>query len=211
MLTKSQFRAQMVTLSWNFSMHVTWLDVWESYKHDNGILTRETHTALRHSTYALLEVTKYCLAELRHKYVLLGKLQTDGLKNRFGQYRQIAGGHYHISIRQLYESEGRIRQQNTLPIISSDDFIDIEAPKWLCLQESFHRSCVFAANGNVKGEFLCKILVEVTILAAQAGLFVHFVTCVSTYFVEAFNHDKDNVTLKAMPGLTASHLKPNEF
>ncbi|KAL1443537.1 hypothetical protein MTO96_045969 [Rhipicephalus appendiculatus] len=135
---------------------------------------------------------------------------------------------------------------------------------------------VFAANGNVKGELLCKILVEATILAEQAGLFVHFVTCdgatwnrkmwtlmgvqgsaskitckvkhpvdskrelhflsdfphlikclrnsllkggfntpdgrVSTYFVkEAFSHDKDNVTLKAMPGLTASHLEPNGF
>lgn len=38
-----------------------------------------------------------------------------------------------------------------------------------------------------------------------------FLMQVSTYFVEAFNHDKDNVTLKAMPGLTASHLEPNEF
>lgn len=35
----------------------------------------------------------------------------------------------------------------------------------------------FAANGNVKGELLCKIIVEATILAEQAGLFVHFVTC----------------------------------
>ncbi|XP_075726443.1 uncharacterized protein LOC142768359 [Rhipicephalus microplus] len=35
---------------------------------------------------------------------------------------------------------------------------------------------------------------------------------VSTYLVkEAFNHDKDNVTLKAMPRLTASHLDPNGF
>lgn len=35
---------------------------------------------------------------------------------------------------------------------------------------------------------------------------------VSTYYVrEAFNHDKDNNTLKAMPGLTASHLDPNGF
>lgn len=35
----------------------------------------------------------------------------------------------------------------------------------------------FAANGNVKGELLCKILVEATILAEKAGLFIHFVTC----------------------------------
>ncbi|KAH7978066.1 hypothetical protein HPB49_004354 [Dermacentor silvarum] len=35
---------------------------------------------------------------------------------------------------------------------------------------------------------------------------------VSTYFVrEAYNYDKDNITLKAMPGLTTSHLEPNSF
>ncbi|XP_077507302.1 uncharacterized protein LOC144117483 [Amblyomma americanum] len=39
-----------------------------------------------------------------------------------------------------------------------------------------------------------------------------FMMQVSTYFVkEAFNYDKDNVTLKAMPGLTLSHLDPNNF
>lgn len=39
-----------------------------------------------------------------------------------------------------------------------------------------------------------------------------FLMQVSTYFVkEAFNYDKDNVTLKAIPGLTASHLEPNGF
>lgn len=36
---------------------------------------------------------------------------------------------------------------------------------------------VFAAHGNVKGDLLCKILIETTILAEQAGLFVDFITC----------------------------------
>ncbi|XP_077519809.1 uncharacterized protein LOC144129531 [Amblyomma americanum] len=35
----------------------------------------------------------------------------------------------------------------------------------------------FAANGNAKGNLLCKILIEAVILAEQAGLFVDFVTC----------------------------------
>ncbi|XP_077523676.1 uncharacterized protein LOC144134698 isoform X2 [Amblyomma americanum] len=135
---------------------------------------------------------------------------------------------------------------------------------------------VFASHGNVKGELLCKILVEATILAEQAGLFVDFITCdgaswnrrmwtlmgiqgtaskivckvkrpvdrkrslhflsdfphlvkclrnallkdgfaapngrVSIYFLrEAYKLDKDNVTLKAMPRLTTSHLDPNGF
>ncbi|KAH9375523.1 hypothetical protein HPB48_021189 [Haemaphysalis longicornis] len=88
---------------------ITFLDVREFYKHDNGTLTKLTHTSWRHSAYALLEFTKSCLAELAYNYVLLGKVQMDGLEHRFSQYRQIAGGHSHIYIRQIYECEGRLR------------------------------------------------------------------------------------------------------
>ncbi|KAH7979426.1 hypothetical protein HPB49_009388 [Dermacentor silvarum] len=63
---------------------------------------------------------------LGHKYVLLGKIQTDCLESRFGQYRQMAGGNYHISIRHIYETKGRIRLQNTLPVMSSEDLKGIE-------------------------------------------------------------------------------------
>ena len=51
-------------------------------------------------------------------YVLLGKFQTDDLENRFGRYRQLAGGQYHISLRQLYESEKRLRIQSLLTLKS---------------------------------------------------------------------------------------------
>lgn len=90
-----------------------WLDAWEQGNFPNK-LTRQTHTALVHTIYGITEIVQYCLTELHINYVLLGKFQTDPLENRFGKYRQLAGGHYHISIRQLYESEKRLRIRSIL-------------------------------------------------------------------------------------------------
>ncbi|KAL1475599.1 hypothetical protein MTO96_037174 [Rhipicephalus appendiculatus] len=108
------------------SAFITWLDVWEFYRHDTGVLTQETLSALRLSAQSLLALVKYCISELHFKYILLGKVQTDLLESRFGQYRQMAGGQYHISVRQLCETEGRIRLQNALPRMSNDDLRGIE-------------------------------------------------------------------------------------
>ncbi|KAH8018464.1 hypothetical protein HPB51_007018 [Rhipicephalus microplus] len=108
------------------SAFTTWLDVWEFYRHDTGVLTQETLSALRLSAQSLLALVKYCVSELHFKYILLGKVQTDTLESRFGQYRQMAGGQYHISVRQLCETEGRIRLQNALPRMSNDDLRGIE-------------------------------------------------------------------------------------
>lgn len=95
---------------------VEWLDLWQSLRFDTGVLTRETHSALRLTTDTLVKVTKYCLNELHFDYVLLGKFQTDSLEERFGKYRQLSGAQYHISIRQVYESERKLRLQNVLEL-----------------------------------------------------------------------------------------------
>lgn len=105
---------------------ITWLDVWEFYGHDTGVLTPETLSALRLSAQSLLALAKYCINELHFNYILLGKVQTDPLESRFGQYRQMAGGQYHISVRQLCETEGRIRLQSALPMMSANDLKGIE-------------------------------------------------------------------------------------
>lgn len=91
-----------------------WLDYWGSLVHDAGHLTRETRTALCHTTHALHEIAVYCLEELGMQYVILGKFQTDCLEDRFGKYRQLCGSQYHVSIRQIYESEKKLRLQNVL-------------------------------------------------------------------------------------------------
>lgn len=71
---------------------IDWLDVRNALSFDNGILNRETMTALRLTSCWLVEFSRYCLDELNLKYMLLGKIQTDSLEAKFGQYGQLAGG-----------------------------------------------------------------------------------------------------------------------
>ena len=93
-----------------------WLERWHSLEGTAGKLTKETYTAILHSCHALLELADYCLNELNAKYVLLGKFQTDCLEARFGQYRQLSGGKYDVSLRQVYESEKKIRMLSVLKL-----------------------------------------------------------------------------------------------
>lgn len=95
---------------------IDWLKNWENCKPSTGFFTRETLLALKHTSYAVLELTRYCCQELGMKYVLTSKLQTDALEERFGRYRQLAGSQYHISVVQLYESEMKLRLQSFLPL-----------------------------------------------------------------------------------------------
>ncbi|KAH7960326.1 hypothetical protein HPB49_018723 [Dermacentor silvarum] len=61
---------------------------------------------------------RYCLEELKFKYVLLQKFKTDTVEDRFGRYRQLAGAQYHLSERQLLESEKKnIRLQKLLMLL----------------------------------------------------------------------------------------------
>ncbi|KAM7296801.1 hypothetical protein ISCGN_021956 [Ixodes scapularis] len=134
----------------------------------------------------------------------------------------------------------------------------------------------FATSTNVKGELLAKIVLEATVLAEKAGLFVDYITCDAAswnrkmwrimgvkatskevvgkrlhpsdskrflYFLSDFPHlvknlrnrllqtsfdtpdgkvslqplrealklDANNITMKAMPRLTNTHLQPNNF
>lgn len=66
---------------------IAWLDRWKECNFREGRLSRETHGALRHSTDALLKISNYCLNQKKYNYVMLGKLQTDKLEERFGKYR----------------------------------------------------------------------------------------------------------------------------
>ena len=50
---------------------------------------------------------------------MLGKLQTDNLERRFGQYRQLSGSNYNISVQQVLESEKKLRVLSLLELSSS--------------------------------------------------------------------------------------------
>ena len=100
-----------------------WLSKWETENSSSGRLTKETFGALKHTTHALLEIADYCIDELGAEYVLLGKFQTDSLEARFGQYRQIAGGKYDVSLRQVYECEKKLRLLSVLKLNDVDIFL----------------------------------------------------------------------------------------
>lgn len=101
-----------------------WLEKWELY--NEGKITKETHHALHHSTDALIKLSKYCLEKKNFAYSLCGKVQTDKLEDRFGKYRQHAGAQYHVSIRQIFETESKLRMQSVLPMfLKSQKFGDL--------------------------------------------------------------------------------------
>ena len=101
-------------------------------------MTRETFGALVHTTHALQEISEYCIHELGAKYVLFGKFQTDSLKSGFGQYRQLAGGKYDVSLRQVYECEKKIRLLSVLKLKLTDVDIDLSdfSIKWEQYEET---------------------------------------------------------------------------
>lgn len=93
-----------------------WLNTWNSNEDPIGKLSKETALAIRHTTYALIEITRYCTTELSMHYILTGKFQTDPLEARFGLYRRLSGTTYNISARQLFESENKIRARSLLKL-----------------------------------------------------------------------------------------------
>lgn len=84
-------------------------------------LTRETHSALRHTTEGVLELLLYCVKDLGFSYLLTGKIHIDALERRFGKFRQLAGSQYLISLRQVFETESKLRLQSlgSLKLVSS--------------------------------------------------------------------------------------------
>lgn len=107
------------------------LERWKRYKCDSGCFTKDTLTALKHTIHAILELSSYLIKELGFSYVLTGKLQTDSVEDRFGYYRQLAGGQYNISIIQLYEIEKKLKIQYILPLQLNSHFqgnVDIMTP-----------------------------------------------------------------------------------
>jgi hypothetical protein len=72
-------------------------------------LSQETFLALKHTLSALASLSRYLLTSKFFHYVLLGFMLSDNLESRFGWYRQLAVANYFISLRQVRESEKKIR------------------------------------------------------------------------------------------------------
>ena len=81
-----------------FKDSIEWLEQWQrlNQKPREGVLTKETMTALLHTLKALIEISNFLLNQKKSEYVLRGKLQTDNLELRFGLYRRLAGRNYQV-------------------------------------------------------------------------------------------------------------------
>ena len=72
-------------------------------------LTKETSLALCQTCKAIAGLSKYLLNFCQFNYVLLGKIQSDTIEGRFGHIRQSSGANYFVSMRQMYESDRKLR------------------------------------------------------------------------------------------------------
>lgn len=90
-----------------------WLDHWHNDP-AAASLTKDTYKAIKRSTTVLIDIVNYSFINFDINYILTGKFQTDNLEKRFGRYRNLSGCSYNVSVRQIFESENKIRIQNIL-------------------------------------------------------------------------------------------------
>ena len=81
---------------------VDYLERWEELLKNGGQgFTKETFEATINSCKAATELANYLLEKEGFLYVLLKMFQSDPIESRFGWYRQLSGGNYYISVRQV--------------------------------------------------------------------------------------------------------------
>lgn len=104
-----------------------WLTKWHELNNNDFSLSKDTNAALLRCTLSLIEIIAYSLQHFTITYVLPGKFQTDKLEERFGQYRRLSGTNYHVSVRQILESEKKIRIKRIFKLIDEKQLILKEA------------------------------------------------------------------------------------
>lgn len=80
--------------------------------------SKPTFLASSHTCRAIVSLTRYLLNTIGFQYVLMGKIQSDCIEERFGWIRQLSGANYLISLRQLMESDRKIRAISLLKFSS---------------------------------------------------------------------------------------------
>lgn len=90
-----------------------------------GKLTKETHTAVTHTINTMINISEYLLTDTSFdglfKYVLLGNFSTDKLEFLFSLYRKMSGHNYHVSVRQIIESQKKLNCLKALKLKSTSN------------------------------------------------------------------------------------------
>ena len=77
-------------------------------------LSPETSAAAENLCRNLRLLVIHLLDDRNFKFVLTGQISSDPIESRFGRYRQMSGGNYFISVKQLLESENKIKLSSLL-------------------------------------------------------------------------------------------------
>lgn len=104
------------------------LESWKSSKRSG--LTAETFLACTHTTRTLPLLAMHLIEHHGFQYVLLGKFMSDPIEARFGWYRQMNGGNFFMSLRQLLDAEKKIRvlsqlEQRLLLAVDEDERLSL--------------------------------------------------------------------------------------
>ena len=97
---------------------VQYLEMWQE-SGERG-LTKETFLAMKQTCAALADMAEYLIERADFIYVLLGQAESDPIEKRFGWYRQLSGGNFFISVRQILEAEKKIRIQSLVKFSKFD-------------------------------------------------------------------------------------------
>ena len=94
-------------------------------------LTPQTTLANELTFAGMANLATHLLKNKGMNKVLLGKFSSDPIEKRFGQFRQLSGANFFISVRQLLDAEKRIRilsliRDGKLGFIGVDNKLDNE-------------------------------------------------------------------------------------
>ena len=81
-----------------------WLENWLKNGSASFRFSKQTMQALIWTLCSLADLLDKLLMD-DHKYILTARLQSDPFECRFSQYRQLNGGHFLVSLREVETSE----------------------------------------------------------------------------------------------------------
>ena len=90
-----------------------WLETWLSFNPTAFCLTKSTFNALIKTLKAQSLLITDLLSD-GYEFVIMGKMQSDALERRFSQYRQMSGGRFLVSLREVRSSEKIIQYKALL-------------------------------------------------------------------------------------------------
>lgn len=160
-------------------------------------LTSETNFAVINMCLSVKNIVTHLLLEKKSLHVLTGFLQSDPIEKRFGRYRQMSGANFFISVKQVIESEKKIKLVSLLKHtkIQLDDFIFHEEDSTQSKQESCDSLAIYLEDCPMidLDEEELQIVYFVSGYCGKSAKFIECTSCrqlfISTYNMPVVNEN----------------------